>query len=182
MNSIFNTINQGLGVFSVALAVLGTTFNLLTFSVCMRKSLRETPTFIFIAFMVINDAYSLYFFNLNSFATSFYKTLLQDISLQFCKFVSISQFLSNQSSAFLLVTMCAERYLSIKIRNWRNVYFNSKKAIVLSASIVVFFFLFNIHLASTSYIPYNKINGTIVFGSCISTPELKFWRMVYSYS
>ena len=178
MNSNLDVINKELGVFSVILAILGTAFNLLTFSVCMRKRLRETPTFIFLAFMVINDTYSLYFYNLNSFATSFFKTLLQEISLEFCKFVNLSQFISNQSSAFLLVTMCIERYLSIKITNWRKVYFNSKKATILSAAIVVFFFLFNIHLASTLYIPKSITNGTVVFGSCLSLSELKFWRMV----
>ena len=100
---VFKTLNEILSYYSILLAGFGTFGNLLSLVVCMRKSLRKTPTFIFIAFMVVLDALSLYFWNLNTYFGSFHGFALMDQSPLSCMLTNFFQMFSLQASSYILV-------------------------------------------------------------------------------
>jgi hypothetical protein len=92
-----------MGYYGVALAVFGTIGNLISFGICLRPSLRNTPTFVFLACMMLVDTLGLYFFNLNVFFSFTYGLYAGDYSREACISTSFLQGFSFQSSAFLLV-------------------------------------------------------------------------------
>ena len=98
--SIYNKINS---CYSVVVAGLGTIGNLMAMYVCLRKNLRKTPTFVFIAFVLPMDTLSLFFWNFNNFYTTFFNFLPVNNNLKTCKIVTFLQMFSLQSSAYLLV-------------------------------------------------------------------------------
>ena len=59
--SIIQTITRCLAVYSVVNCVVGTIGNMFTIFIVLRTSLKETTTFIFLAFLAFTDMASLYF-------------------------------------------------------------------------------------------------------------------------
>jgi hypothetical protein len=103
MNTAIQILNVLISSYSIIIAVLGTAGNILCFVICMRKTLREIPTFIFMSFLVLSDTLSLYSWNLNNFFITFYGLSIGDFNDASCKLTSFMQFFSNQTSAYLLV-------------------------------------------------------------------------------
>jgi hypothetical protein len=104
MTSTYNAINLMLATYSIQTAFFGSIGNILTFSICMRKNLRKTPTFIFIAFMALIDILSLSFWNLNPLLLVLFGKIMGDFNEESCKILSFLQLFSLQTSAFLLVS------------------------------------------------------------------------------
>ena len=102
-NQVIFILNRIVSCYSIVLAWFGTLGNLLSTIVCLQKSLRKTPTFIFISFMVNLDSLSLYFWNFNSYYLSFYGISPMDESELACKMTNSLQMFSLQGSAYFLV-------------------------------------------------------------------------------
>ncbi len=96
-------LNSVLGIWSIIIVVIGTIGNAICFAICFRKKLREIPTFIFLAFMVFSDIISLYGWIVNHFLRSQFGFVLLDLCEFMCKGVPVWQFISLQSSSWLLV-------------------------------------------------------------------------------
>ena len=101
------SINEGLakviGIYSMIILVIGTIGYIFAALVCLRKSLRETPTFVFIGFELVSDTVSLYFWNFDHYLLAFHAYIIEDVSIQLCRFATFFQTLSLQWSAWLLV-------------------------------------------------------------------------------
>ena len=89
------------------------------------------------------------------------------VNIHLCKLATLLQMFSLESSVWLLVTMSIERYLSIKFKNWRSVYFNSKKAAITGCLVLVIMFLSNIHVLAT--IDFSKFENYTGEDICIHT-------------
>ena len=63
-NTIFQMI---IADYQLFLTIFGTITNMLTCMVCLRKRLRSTPTFVFLAYIAAFDIIPLYLLNLNDF-------------------------------------------------------------------------------------------------------------------
>ena len=96
-------ILKAIGVYSMIILVIGTIGNVCASLVCLRKSLRETPTFVFIFFELISDTISLYFWNVDHYLLAFHFYQIEDINIHLCRFASFFQVTSLQWSAWLLV-------------------------------------------------------------------------------
>jgi hypothetical protein len=86
-------------ILSFIITILGTLTNVLAFIICLRKNLRKTPTFIFMAFMAISDTIALYSLNIEN---------LSNINWFYCK---IQYFINNfplKTSAWFLVSLIFE--------------------------------------------------------------------------
>lgn len=103
MVNIYYVLNVLISVFALSVAIFGTIGNLITFLICMRKSLRSTTSFQFIAYLVVVDTISLYEWNLNNFSITFFGAAIGDFHEWSCKIITFLQYFSSQSSAFLLV-------------------------------------------------------------------------------
>lgn len=103
MSSVASVLNSIAAGYAASIAILGTIGNSLSFFICIRKRLRTTPTFIIIAFNVLCDIPVLYSWNLIKFFQVFFAYPIQDINEHTCKTMILIQFISAQSSSFLLV-------------------------------------------------------------------------------
>lgn len=72
--------------------------------------------------------------------------------------------------------MCFERYLSVVIKNWRNLHFNSKKAAIICLVIISVIFSLNIHLAGT--LNYQLRPNKTLSGTCNAAKMSQMWRTV----
>lgn len=103
-DEIYELLNKIIGIYSVFLAIFGTIGNLISFSVCIRKKLRKTPAFVFMAIMNLFESLSLYFWNMNSFYIAFIFSMpIGDVNRIACKLTTFFQYFSSTVSAYLLV-------------------------------------------------------------------------------
>ena len=91
-----------IGAYQALMIVFGTLGSLLVFIVAIR--LRKTTTFVFIAFLAVTDAIALYGWSLNEFIYIYFNYWPQEESIVGCKMVNFIEYVSMQSSAWLLVS------------------------------------------------------------------------------
>jgi hypothetical protein len=92
-----------IGVYSIFICIIGTLGNGIAASISVRKSLRQTPTFIFIGFALISDIMSLYFWNIDHYLLAFNSYQMEYLNQILCRFCTFCQTFSLQWSAWLLV-------------------------------------------------------------------------------
>ena len=60
--------------------------------------------------------------------------------------------------------MTVERYLTVKIKNWRKVYFKSKQALLVSITLIIAYFLYELPLLFPSiHSEPIYLNGTLLY-------------------
>lgn len=96
-----NDILKALGYYALSIAILGTISNLLIAFISMRT--RTNSTFVLFRFLALNNALSLYFWNMNHYIQSNFNIDIQNSNIYSCKFGSFVQFASLQTSAWTLV-------------------------------------------------------------------------------
>jgi hypothetical protein len=92
---------QILGYYALVIAFLGLLGNITIFLVSFKA--KSSSMFVLFCFLSLNDALSLYFWNLNHFVYSSFNLDLQNFNIYSCKIGSWIQFSSLQSSAWTLV-------------------------------------------------------------------------------
>ena len=92
-----------IAVYSLLLFIFGFSTNILVFYVCMQKSLRKVPTFVFTGFIALFDAIAVCLWDLDHFTEQFLNYTFDDINQTSCKIVTFIQCVSLQSAAWLLV-------------------------------------------------------------------------------
>ena len=97
-----NVYYHVIGAYQACIAVFGTIGSILVFVVAIR--LRKTTTFVFIAFLAITDAIALYWWNLNELVFIYFGYWFMEESIYGCKIVNFFQYVSMQSSAWILVS------------------------------------------------------------------------------
>ena len=140
-------ILQIFGIYDLLLAILGTAGNVLVLIVAYR--LRKTTTFVFIACLAVTDSLTLYFWNLNHFLGPFFSIDLENDSLVGCKLGNFVQFASLESSAWLLVLLSSDRLVSIVVKQWRLVYFKTKRALLTALATISIIWALNINVLFT---------------------------------
>ena len=94
-------ILQSLGFVSLCIAIFGTIGNFLIAYISVKT--RSNSTFVLLRYLAINDALSLYFWNINHFIQSTFDIDIQNSNIYSCKMGSFIQFSSLQTSAWTLV-------------------------------------------------------------------------------
>lgn len=178
-DDLIETLKQILAVYSISILIIGTISNICCFCVFMRKSLRKIPTFVFLSFIHIFDSMTLYFWNLDHFLLPFYGYMIEFRSIHTCRLSTFMQLFSLQCSAWLLVIMCIDRYLSVRFTTWRKSFLNEKKAVIVSIILVSCIFLLNIHLTMT--ISYDGLENYPYPDKCFVTDMFLMWKKVHTY-
>ncbi len=109
MVSVYYTWNVVISYYSIVLATLGTIGNFIACAICLRKSLRKVPTFIFFAIMSLTNAFALYYWNLNDYFLTFFGHTMGDFNELSCKISTFLQMFFSQSSSFLLVSLTSKK-------------------------------------------------------------------------
>ena len=90
-----------LGYYSFAITIIGTLGNLIILFVSLRT--KSNSMFTLLRYLALNDAVSLYFWNLSHFIESSFEIDIQNYNLYLCKFGTWIQYSSLQSSVWTLV-------------------------------------------------------------------------------
>ena len=98
-----------------AIVIIGTIGNFFLFLICLKKKFRENPTFVFYLFMLIMDIVCQYLWNLSHFLETFYGFVIDELSPEWCKIGTFYQFVSLQTSAWLLVRKTLKFFVILKI-------------------------------------------------------------------
>ena len=130
------------------LVIVGTSFNLLTFTILCRSTFnnsKKQATIYYMRTIAIFDILVLYGWNFDHYFLNVYGILLQRYSIALCKIFSFLNYFAAQSSAWLRVFMCLDRYLSLS--HLHPIWFNqSKNVLITIICIITFFALFNFHI------------------------------------
>ena len=131
---------KAFAVIALVFIVFGTITNMLTFIICCRKSLRCTPTFTFMSFIVISDTIALFGLNMDwYYYDGLFGIYLSDQNWFYCKIHFFIHFCPLKISAWLMVAMSLEGFLSVKINKWRTSLFNPAKAALVSIGFILLF-------------------------------------------
>lgn len=172
-----NFFMSAIGLYCFLLIILGTIGNLLTIYICLRRRLRSYTTFIFISFMCFCDSISLYVWCLDHFLEPYFGLTIEQISPISCRIGYFVQFFSLQSSSWLLVMSSLDRYLSVRIKQWRPIYFKANQAIFCSVSAI------SLALIANSQLLVLGIDNK--YHTCFSKNSLEdwinTWKQVHSY-
>ncbi|CAF1099998.1 unnamed protein product [Adineta ricciae] len=147
--------------YSFTLIVIGTLFNAITFLILSRPRFRNTrarPTLHYMRTMIILDTFMLYGWNLDRYLKTIHGFYILRYSLASCKFVSFISYFAPQSSAWLRVFVCLDRYLSLS-RLHRTWFSDSKHILMIIACILGVLFALNLHFFL--FVCYYRQNGTI---------------------
>jgi len=152
-NTIEDTSSSSNSVIIVAyycfsLLVGGTALDLLTLVVFCRGKFRNTserPTLYYMRAVAIFDIFMLYGWNMDHYTSTIYNFTLSSYTVASCKFFMFLNYIAPQTSAWLRVFICLDRYLSLS-RLHRTWFGRPKSVLIIIASIISFFFLFNLHL------------------------------------
>ena len=111
INNVYDILEKILGLYTLLLIVIGTITSLLSIYICFR--LRQTSTFVFLAFLSLSDILTLYYWNLTHFINSYTNIDFLNFNYWVCKFGSYFQFTSLQISAWLLVNHKIEKVVKL---------------------------------------------------------------------
>ncbi|CAF4899850.1 unnamed protein product, partial [Rotaria sp. Silwood1] len=122
--------------YSLALVIVGTLLNILTFIVLCRSTFRNTktrPTLHYMRAMAIFDILMLYGWNIDHYLATMHGFTIQKLNIPFCRFFSFLNYFAGQSSAWLRVFVCLDRYLSLSClhRTW---FSQSKNILIIIAA------------------------------------------------
>ena len=90
------------GHYAMILLVIGTIGNCIIVYVS-NKSQKISSTFVLFRYLALNNAFTLYYWNLSHFIHSNFNFDIQNFNIYVCKFGSWIQYSSLQSSAWILV-------------------------------------------------------------------------------
>jgi hypothetical protein len=122
--------------YSLLLMVLGTILNLLTFVVFFRGKFRNTeerPTIHYMRAIAIVDILMLYGWNLDHYLMNVHGYYASSVSIGICKLVLFINYFAPQTSAWLRVAICLDRYLSLS-RLHRTWFGHSKHVLICTFS------------------------------------------------
>ncbi|CAF1019757.1 unnamed protein product [Adineta ricciae] len=114
-----------LSIYALVLIIVGTTGNLLTIIVSLRRHLRRFVTVRYLIFVSICDIISLYGWNLNNFYkfhVSPNQSNIEDISLVHCRVISFMTFVALQLSSWCLTAVSLDRALNLYWPQWKRLY------------------------------------------------------------
>jgi hypothetical protein len=134
--------------YALFLMITGTILNLLTFIILCRSSFRDTkkqPTIHYMRTIAIFDILMLYGWNLQHYLSVVYGFTLERYSIPSCKFFVFLGYFTAQTTAWLRVFVCLDRYLSLS-RLHKTWFSHSKHVLIIIISIIVTLALFNLHI------------------------------------
>ncbi|CAF3186162.1 unnamed protein product [Rotaria socialis] len=124
---------------SLTLTIAGTVFNLLTFTILCQSTFRNAktrPTLHYMRTIAIFDIFMLYGWNLDHFFSTVYGFEIQTSTMPLCRFLSFLNYFAAQTSAWLRVFICWDRYLSLS-RLHKTWFSHSNNVLTVIACIIV---------------------------------------------
>ena len=127
--------------YALVLVIVGTCLNLLTFVVMYQSNFRQTRTRTtrqYILAISIFDILTLYGWNLRHYLSGVHGFTLEHESMFLCKYFAFFNYFTAQTSAWLRVLICFDRYLSLS--RTELTWFNRSKNVPIVVGCVIGFF------------------------------------------
>ncbi len=147
--------------YPVALVILGTVLNLFTFTIFWGPTFQDTnkrPTIHYMHTIAIFDILMLYEWNFDHYLSYAHRFTLLSYSVTSCKILAFLNYFTLQVSAWLRVSICLDRYLSLS-RLHKTWFSQSKNILIIIASIIIIFTLINLYLPI--FACFLNPNGTV---------------------
>ncbi|CAF1501567.1 unnamed protein product [Adineta steineri] len=147
--------------YPLVLVINGTLLNVLILIVLYRPTFRNTkkqPIIHYMRAIAIFDIFMLYGWNLDHYLSSKHGFILLTYSIGTCKIFGFLNYFAGQSSAWLRVFMCYDRYISASRlrRPWCS---RQKGVLIIISCIIILVALFNFHFLI--FACFYRSNGTI---------------------
>lgn len=131
------------------LMIFGSIFNLLTFIVLCRASFKDTkkqPTIHYMRAIAVFDIFMLYGWNFQHYLSSVYGFTLERYSISSCKFFLFLPYFTAQTTGWLRVFVCLDRFLSLNYlhKTW---FSHSKNVLIVIACVIGVLAIINLHLS-----------------------------------
>jgi hypothetical protein len=134
--------------YSLSLIIVGTILNLLTFVTLCRSKFRDKnrrPTLHYMRTIAIIDIFMLYGWNLDHYLWNLHGYTLLLYSIPTCKIFLFLDYFPVQTSAWLRIFLCIDRYLLLS-RPRRTWFGHSKNVLIIIVCIISIFTLFNLDI------------------------------------
>lgn len=128
----------------------GTVGNIFSFMVMMRREMRQTPTFFYLAMLAIADSVVLFVSAFKTWLRTVSGFELSHINAFGCKFTMFLVHFSIQFSAWLIVAVTIERFLAVWFPLKANAMCSLSRAKFVTFMIALIFILVNIHIFWTA--------------------------------
>lgn len=140
---LLNLFTKIFGSLNLVLIFASLFFNLLLLYTCLQsKKLRSSSTFKLIAFGSVNDILVCLAWNFEDFTDSFFSWQPYNLSLVYCRWISVLlQYSSISFTSWLLVSVSLDRLLSMIIKKWSAICFIGPRPVIYSA-VLAFIILF----------------------------------------
>ena len=134
--------------YPLALMIAGTILNSLTFIILCQSSFKNTkkqPTIHYMRTIAIFDILVLYGWNFQHYLSFVYGFTLETYNIPSCKFFLFLGYFTVQTTAWLRVFVCLDRYLSLGYlhKTW---FSHSKNVLIIITCVVTILALFNLHI------------------------------------
>ncbi|CAF1290902.1 unnamed protein product [Adineta ricciae] len=163
-NTTANTISSGrliVAYYPFSLIIVGTILNLTTLFILFRPVFRDTtrqPVVYYMRTIAVFDILMLYGWNLDHYLDIVHGFILLTYTIPTCKIFGFLNYFAGQSSAWLRVFVCLDRYLAVS--RLHRTWFNRRKGVsIIISTIITVITLFNLHFFI--FACFHRSNGTI---------------------
>ncbi len=146
--------------YPLCLTCLTTVLNILIIIVFYGKVFRQRPTIGYMRAIALVDMLMLYGWNLDHFFNLKFGFELQRLTVLSCKFLTYFNHFITQSSAWLRVWMCIDRYCTLNQVRQRRAVYQHRRVTFLIAFTFIGIALINLHLPIFSCYAYQIGNQT----------------------
>ncbi|CAF1290990.1 unnamed protein product [Adineta ricciae] len=163
-NTTTNAISSGrliVAYYPFSLIIVGTILNLATLFILFRPVFRDTtrqPVVYYMRTIAVFDILMLYGWNLDHYLDIVHGFILLTYTIPTCKIFGFLNYFAGQSSAWLRVFVCLDRYLAVS--RLHRTWFNRRKGVsIIISTIITVITLFNLHFFI--FACFHRSNGTI---------------------
>lgn len=162
--------------YPLCLTIISTILNSLILIIFLRKKFRQRPFSYYIRFIAFIDILILYGWNLDNFFRLKYYFELEKLTILTCKLLSYYNNVVNQSSAWLRVLMCADRFYTLNQIQQRQRIDRNRCILLLIIFTLILIGLVNLHLPI--FACYKHLNHTEINIDSIYYQIYPMWHYV----
>lgn len=173
-----STITTLFTYYPLCLTCVTTVLNSLILIILCQKVFRQRPTIAFMRVIACVDTLMLYGWNLDHFFRLRYGFEVDRLSVISCKLSTYSNHVLSQSSAWLRVWMCVDRFFALRQIRQRRAVHPQRRVIVLIVLTFVTIVLLNLHLPIFACYAYTHQNRTRIAGGSLRFPLYPTWSYI----
>nr|AKQ63011.1 orphan G-protein coupled receptor 1 [Platynereis dumerilii] len=152
--------------------IIGMVGNVLIVIVMSRNKMRGNTTAIYLPVLAIADAFALFSGIIPEWMEACNIIKFKELSPGTCRFEKIIFYTSADTAIWILVAFTCDRFIAVCFPFRKSRWCTSRKAIIISASLLVAAFIKNMHVFWTRGAQYDE-NGTFIKNCGYPRPEYK---------